>query len=438
MSFSIQLHAIQKSNLSNGQLSNCESTQLYGTNGTNGTNLSTMSRLSPMMFEMNQHQFGLGGYNGRGLFKQGISNFGAVHELMNVVLPPLSMAPNVNDALLLLEASELRRNESFLPPGLQGDSLARQLESLARLVLTDEFVQRLPVLQSIEDVSDVLLVVMILAKTICKRMENVRKELDAFIATQKRERDERAVRSIIEREKQRLLLAYPIASRENVNGAIISTRKRKPDGANSPDNLALPRLPALETLMGTPSSHALMVPPIVYSSADYSDEEDEKQGHRGAKRFVRLPSHAKALLQEFFRRNINHPYPNDAEKKILADRAGLSVRQISNWLTNTRKRVWHQWLQKNGIEGSPVLQAVEHHDIPTLADVGYAVATAEPAPAISGLSFVMPVSYPVPFSSNPNPNGLFSSPSFVSHATAMVPALKSSDDASDYYANRFQ
>lgn len=33
----------------------------------------------------------------------------------------------------------------------------------------------------------------------------------------------------------------------------------------------------------------------------------------------------------FFRENLDHPYPNDEEKIVLAKKCGISVDQVSNW-----------------------------------------------------------------------------------------------------------
>ena len=38
--------------------------------------------------------------------------------------------------------------------------------------------------------------------------------------------------------------------------------------------------------------------------------------------------------------HIDHPYPSEAEKGELAIAAGITLRQVSVWFTNARKRVW--------------------------------------------------------------------------------------------------
>jgi hypothetical protein len=38
--------------------------------------------------------------------------------------------------------------------------------------------------------------------------------------------------------------------------------------------------------------------------------------------------------------HVEHPYPTDAEKEALAAQCAISVRQVSVWMTNARKRIW--------------------------------------------------------------------------------------------------
>jgi hypothetical protein len=45
-----------------------------------------------------------------------------------------------------------------------------------------------------------------------------------------------------------------------------------------------------------------------------------------------------ALLQDWLDQNISNPYPSKEDKTQLALESGLSVRQVENWFTNTRKR----------------------------------------------------------------------------------------------------
>jgi hypothetical protein len=53
-----------------------------------------------------------------------------------------------------------------------------------------------------------------------------------------------------------------------------------------------------------------------------------------------LPHDAVKILKEWFYFNVEHPYPSSAEKERLSKETGLSYLQVSNWFTNSRKRVW--------------------------------------------------------------------------------------------------
>ncbi|CAH0478531.1 unnamed protein product [Peronospora belbahrii] len=45
-----------------------------------------------------------------------------------------------------------------------------------------------------------------------------------------------------------------------------------------------------------------------------------------------------------------HPYPSEEEKEELAQEAGIEVKQLSNWFTNARKRLWQPVLRQSGVE----------------------------------------------------------------------------------------
>jgi hypothetical protein len=43
-----------------------------------------------------------------------------------------------------------------------------------------------------------------------------------------------------------------------------------------------------------------------------------------------------------------NPYPTEAEKRDLVEQTGLSMRQLSTWFTNARKRLWRPMIQEEG------------------------------------------------------------------------------------------
>jgi hypothetical protein len=51
-------------------------------------------------------------------------------------------------------------------------------------------------------------------------------------------------------------------------------------------------------------------------------------------------------LQRWFLENFANPYPDDATKRRLIEEAKITERQLGNWLSNTRVRVWKPLLEK--------------------------------------------------------------------------------------------
>ena len=55
-----------------------------------------------------------------------------------------------------------------------------------------------------------------------------------------------------------------------------------------------------------------------------------------------LPDNAVTVLKAWMLspEHVDHPYPSDAEKQRLAAEATITVKQVSVWFTNARKRLW--------------------------------------------------------------------------------------------------
>jgi hypothetical protein len=50
--------------------------------------------------------------------------------------------------------------------------------------------------------------------------------------------------------------------------------------------------------------------------------------------------------QRWFLENFANPYPDDPTKRRLMEEAKITDRQLGNWLSNTRVRVWKPLLEK--------------------------------------------------------------------------------------------
>lgn len=66
----------------------------------------------------------------------------------------------------------------------------------------------------------------------------------------------------------------------------------------------------------------------------------------------KLDANAKQILKGwmFSEEHCSYPYPNDWEKEILAAKTGIDVKQLSNWFTNARKRLWQPALMASGVD----------------------------------------------------------------------------------------
>ena len=49
-------------------------------------------------------------------------------------------------------------------------------------------------------------------------------------------------------------------------------------------------------------------------------------------------------------KHFSHPYPNEREKEALAAAAGITKKQLCNWFTNARKRLWQPVLIRMGVD----------------------------------------------------------------------------------------
>ncbi|KAJ5982356.1 hypothetical protein N7451_012456 [Penicillium sp. IBT 35674x] len=51
-----------------------------------------------------------------------------------------------------------------------------------------------------------------------------------------------------------------------------------------------------------------------------------------------LPKPVTDILRAWFYEHLNHPYPSEEDKQMFKTRTGLSIRQVSNWFINARRR----------------------------------------------------------------------------------------------------
>ncbi|EKX44595.1 hypothetical protein GUITHDRAFT_163489 [Guillardia theta CCMP2712] len=70
------------------------------------------------------------------------------------------------------------------------------------------------------------------------------------------------------------------------------------------------------------------------------NEDSSKTTKRG-----HLNPEAVCILEDWLVRNFNNPYPSEAEKANLVRLTGVSLKQINNWMSNARVRIWRPAVQ---------------------------------------------------------------------------------------------
>lgn len=81
-------------------------------------------------------------------------------------------------------------------------------------------------------------------------------------------------------------------------------------------------------------------------STDESEEETKADGVQMKRKRRDLPARTVAILKKWMMspEHIEHPYPSEEEKKELMKETGIDLKQLSNWFTNARKRVWKPFM----------------------------------------------------------------------------------------------
>ena len=72
-----------------------------------------------------------------------------------------------------------------------------------------------------------------------------------------------------------------------------------------------------------------------------------------------IAMHYSIIAQIWFLENFANPYPDDATKRRLMAEAKITDRQLGNWLSNTRVRVWKPLLEKQRQAAAAAAAAAE-------------------------------------------------------------------------------
>ena len=90
---------------------------------------------------------------------------------------------------------------------------------------------------------------------------------------------------------------------------------------------------------------------VMNSGNHSSDDEDSgsKKGKAGGGKSRReLPAGAVAILKQWLLspEHFTHPYPTPQDQAMLMEKTGIDKKQLKNWFTNARRRIWKPMLKK--------------------------------------------------------------------------------------------
>ena len=112
-----------------------------------------------------------------------------------------------------------------------------------------------------------------------------------------------------------------------------------------------------------PSSYSLRVRGKITSRSfveeemadeDFDDVADNESGGKGRTKSRReLPAGAVATLKAWLLspEHFTHPYPTPQDQAMLMQKTGIDKKQLKNWFTNARRRIWKPMLKKQIEQG---------------------------------------------------------------------------------------
>ncbi|GMF17340.1 unnamed protein product [Phytophthora fragariaefolia] len=120
-------------------------------------------------------------------------------------------------------------------------------------------------------------------------------------------------------------------------------------------------------------------------SADTSDADKSKQ-QPSKKSRRELPPHTVAILKGWMlsREHVKHPYPTD--EQMLLKKTGISMKQLTNWFTNARKRIWKPMMRREHSRQLQSAMEFDHTAVREFPGAGlsqqYAESSYAPRPAV--------------------------------------------------------
>jgi hypothetical protein len=97
----------------------------------------------------------------------------------------------------------------------------------------------------------------------------------------------------------------------------------------------------------------------------YDDDDDLDMGSAGGKERGKsrreLPAGAVATLKTWLLspEHFTHPYPTPQDQAMLMQKTGIDKKQLKNWFTNARRRIWKPMLKKQIEQGNLTATGVQ-------------------------------------------------------------------------------
>jgi hypothetical protein len=90
-----------------------------------------------------------------------------------------------------------------------------------------------------------------------------------------------------------------------------------------------------------------------FNSDAHSDDDDGSGGKSRNKSRRELPAGAVATLKAWLLspEHFTHPYPTPQDQAMLMQKTGIDKKQLKNWFTNARRRIWKPMLKKQLEQG---------------------------------------------------------------------------------------
>lgn len=159
-------------------------------------------------------------------------------------------------------------------------------------------------------------------------------------------------------------------------------------------------------LMSSDNVADQMPPAAMNHSLDSSDDEqdNEKGGKKSSRR--ELPAGAVATLKAWLLspEHFTHPYPTPQDQAMLMQKTGIDKKQLKNWFTNARRRIWKPMLKKQ----------IEQGTLTATGAGGGGVAVAGVMPGL--MVQAMPGAAPPPGGAPENPHSVQAMQAHYQHA----------------------